>query len=273
MSQLICGVTPAQSRMAAQQRCQWDRGYEIKWAVESYVPGLDQDEQERLHTESYEEWMSVCGVLFKRVRMQDRPNIIIRHRKIDGPQGVLAQHYMPCGKPNPETVLPHEIDESESWSTQKSPPRGQISFYHVVRHETGHGLGSPHIEDPEVVAVMNPYYNVALAVLQPGDIQEGLIRYGEAKVAPDEPGTDDAACELTKCLKSLGIVDSRSERAIGIARQRITEECVKLIFGSLFPKSVGVRIPPAVVEAVQDLSNPVNAALVREFIEHPEAYQ
>lgn len=81
----------------------------------------------------------------------------------DGPGNVLAHCFYPSDK-NPEPIAGDmHFDEDEDWNIGSN-----VDIFSVALHESGHGLGLNHSDDP--TAVMYPYYSGAVADLRPDDI-------------------------------------------------------------------------------------------------------
>lgn len=177
----FCGTPDHETALAANNRCQFPKGYVVKWCVNRYIPGFDEDDQEEDLQWSYDTWSDVCGIRYQRVpRSQQRlANIIIDYVTIDGPQGVLARHYLPCGNVTPNTKLAFELDKDERYVFGPPPwPQGSIPFRLVSLHESGHGNGVGHEETPGIVAVMDPRLNIDLDYPQQWDIDQHEVRYG-----------------------------------------------------------------------------------------------
>jgi len=81
----------------------------------------------------------------------------------DGPGGVLAHTFFPS-PPNPETIAGDmHFDEDETWRIG-----ADMELFSVALHESGHGLGLGHSEDPN--AVMYAYYSGPVTGLHQDDI-------------------------------------------------------------------------------------------------------
>ena len=81
----------------------------------------------------------------------------------DGTGSVLAHCFYPDDT-NPETIAGDlHFDEDELWKIGND-----IDVYSVALHESGHGLGLNHSDDPN--AVMYPYYGGAVSDLREDDI-------------------------------------------------------------------------------------------------------
>ncbi|NDJ63234.1 MAG: matrixin family metalloprotease [Chloroflexi bacterium] len=99
-------------------------------------------------------------------------HIRIGGHTFDGPTGVLAHAYFP--PPNGLSIAGDmHFDIAENW--QCSAGSGQINFGLVTLHEIGHSIGINH--EPNILAVMNAFYNPNLNALEEDDVSAAQAIY------------------------------------------------------------------------------------------------
>lgn len=98
-------------------------------------------------------------------------NIESYSARIDGPNGTLAEAYLPNFGQNPNTSLKQTFDTSEAETLN------QHAYNLVIAHETLHSLGLSH-DTTNAVSLMDPFLNRALTGLMPPEIKELVDRYG-----------------------------------------------------------------------------------------------
>jgi hypothetical protein len=121
---------------------------------------------------SLDKWASRCG--FRHAYQSNPRTAHIRAywKRLDGPNGVLAQSGLPCGN---HGQIVQEYDDGEArWVIADNPPQNSIDFGRVSLHELGHAIGIGHIAQGNIMQAM---YSVNLKDLQNGDITEALARY------------------------------------------------------------------------------------------------
>ena len=188
---LFCGVP--ENFAIGNRRYQWPKGSHLKWSIGFSRLGVLSDmDCKDLITESLREISSCCNVTHE-FTTGNNSNLNIVTARMDGPSGVLAD----CGIPtnvSPKTTLRMRFDSSERYGNYENPPNGSIDFYRVFLHEALHWHGLGH--KPANVggsALIAPMYSTRIRNLQKLDIQELVLRYGEATgIKPPSPtGSSD----------------------------------------------------------------------------------
>ncbi len=124
-------------------------------------------------------WAEVCGIRPAWTDNSKTANIVMYAKRIDGPQGVLAQMQLPCGA-NAASQMEGQFD-LERLVIDAAPPAGQLDLARIMCHELGHALGSDHIGAGNLLA---PTYDPRIRKPQPGDVAEMVKRYGPPSAAP-----------------------------------------------------------------------------------------
>lgn len=178
MAPRICGLPDVLPQtMDAERLCKWPDG-KIPYFVAAAFPGLTIDESYREFAAGVKPWADVANLQFIPVDSVAEARIVARIRRLDGPNGVLAQSELPCGG---ITQAKQDYDSSEAWNRS-------VMARLVVMHEVGHALGIGHIGSGNVMA---PTYNGTLSAPQAGDIAEIVKRYGRSTPTPGPTPADD----------------------------------------------------------------------------------
>lgn len=152
--------------------CKWPDG-NIPYFVKDAFAGISLEKTWEAFDWALGEWAKAGKLKPARATSAASARIVAGIAKIDGPNGVLAQSYLPCGNTR---QTPQEYDTAEAWSNE-------WFCRIVVLHELGHALGIPHA--PGKGSIMSPYYDPALKSLQAWDVAEIVKRYGAATPTPD----------------------------------------------------------------------------------------
>ncbi len=160
----------------------------LKWArrvfrcfVESYVPGIEQAEQDRIFRVGANEWARVAEVKFLWVDTPDDADFVLsassrRSEDFGRRHGVLAWAEMPAGD-EWDATLRIKFDEAEIWRSDRRLPG--ILLRNVWTHELGHALGLGH--STVASALMAPYYSADVGdPVDPDDRSRLVALYGEA---------------------------------------------------------------------------------------------
>jgi hypothetical protein len=212
MPQIFCNVPQHEMGGMGAGVCQWPIGMTVKYSVLDPLPGFDKDSFFDLMKEAITPWDEVSGVVTQATKNPAEANILIGVRRIDGPQGVLAEAELPCGNVNERTQLRVWGDSSDQWIVAENPPSGRVDVIRVYRHEFGHSFGIGHNQDGVKNALMDPYVS-DIRTLQEWDIAQQVLRYGEDILPPPVGGDGaDLVDLLLICLRKLS-TDEKVEYA------------------------------------------------------------
>jgi Matrixin len=172
-----------------EQVCQWPVK-QITWYQTVKLSQIDSDTTAQTYRAVWQAWADVCGI---EPEEQEVASANCQAFNGDGPANgfdlqdtILALTELPCGA-TPDTCLHQVVNDHEQWTPE--------FLRLVLLHEIGHFLGLGHSTDPE--DIMYPYYNPALRGLSPGDIAQGVARYGppvkDLPTASQPSGPDSGA--------------------------------------------------------------------------------
>ena len=138
-------------------------------------------------------WQAVANIHFVQVNDDgsafDAPGAVgdirIAAHAFDGLSGTLAHAYFPPPNGNSAAGDLH-FDSAERWTCSTS---NGTDIGIVALHEIGHSLGLNH-ETTSTIAVMDPYYNPNLTVLQSDDINGIRAIYAPAAITASQPAND-----------------------------------------------------------------------------------
>lgn len=151
--------------------CKWPDG-EIGYYVQDAFPGLSLDQTWAAFDWALALWAKAAKLKVGRTSSAQIARIVARVKRLDGPNGVLAQSQLPCGQIRQAL---QDYDSSEGWDRT-------IQAKLVIAHEVGHALGLEHA--PGKGSLMSPYYDPSIGSLQKWDIDEIVKRYGAAAPQP-----------------------------------------------------------------------------------------
>ncbi len=194
MKRRFCNCPDDPQAVSASLR-RWDSN-RVTWCGDVRVGNHDFPAAQRF---TRDETAAACAMqLVIRGTGAGRCNIQADEGDIDGPGGILAQAFLP-GFPSSTATdsLGQEYDTADAGLSANA-------FQIVVLHETGHSLGLSHDEDPNQVAVMDPFLNESLTGWLPPDVAELQARYGAP--GADGPGDDPGDDPLERmCPELFGI--------------------------------------------------------------------
>ena len=162
----------------------------LKWSILQEIPGFDADQHDETK-KVFDSISEVCGLQFVYTKDVDQAHIFFtakrgRRNQLDGPGGTLAYAYLPPRRNFKGKGLACVFDIDENWNSQ-------IKFQNVCCHEVGHNLGLSHSSPNDGQRdLMDPTYDPAIAVMQPGDIERLRRLYGPPVARPEpkpEPPT------------------------------------------------------------------------------------
>ena len=266
MSELIkvCGVP---DHLGVGQVCKWPDG-KVGVSLHGRLPAISDDEFLGCIRWACTQVNAVCGAFLFVAEVPGRVRVFVK--RLDGPNGVLAQSELPCG---PVTVCRQDYDDSERWSSAGPPwAPGMVPLRLTFLHELLHALGVSHAP-AGMTAVMAPILNTALTTLQPWDKEQLVLRYGPKRATPPpDPRPDpvpDPNPEVPKMgwlemlAKVIALLGDPNIRAIIaalvelLARGRnVTDDDVKKLAFELRVVATNLEsedTQAAVVEAVRSL--------------------
>jgi hypothetical protein len=195
----FCGLDDNVLAQTAGQ-CRWP-DKRVTWFVRDTVPGLSLEECRADARWVMGQLAASCGLIVSEAPDAASARVLYVTRRLDGPQGVLAQAQLPCGPIQQSRV---EFDSGEQWG--KLGDARRVIYRLVNLHETCHAVGVGHLNKPPT-AVMNPTYNASLQVLQTADVAELVERYGPPAPPPapnGNPGVALPAEVLADALRKAG---------------------------------------------------------------------
>lgn len=184
---LFCGVTDEAFAING-RTYQWPRGMKVSWGIGfSRLGTLSDLDCKGAREQAFAEICGYCGLDAAYNPNSKTANFIAMSTRLDGPNGILAQHRIPVGNVTQETVLPGEFDDGENWSIGANVGAA-IDYYRVDLHELLHGCGLGHAPvDKNNPALIEPTYSRSIRNLQPRDIAELQRRYGKRETPVPTP--------------------------------------------------------------------------------------
>lgn len=147
----------------------WNKN-NLTWKFINYTSGLPQQEISNSINKGFALWTAHIPLTIREVFADEKADITITFKRLDGTGQVLAQAYFP-------PVGTMEFDESELWAYALPIGRGQVDLTTVFAHEAGHVLGLEHSNVQG--AQMAPVYAGPMRFLAPDDIQRIQAIYGK----------------------------------------------------------------------------------------------
>jgi hypothetical protein len=191
----FCAVPKEALRRAAEVDCQWPRGYEPTWKIESVPNGFTTETFKLACEMAWSIWEDAYNVKTHFVET-GFANWPIRSIRIDGPGGVLARQFLPCGNVGSNSVLRMEVDVSESYVNATNPSDRMIDLVETIGHEAGHFWGLGHVESPPR-DIMNPFIQrPSMRAPGPWSGPEMSKRYGAVDEEPLPPTALPAPSDL-----------------------------------------------------------------------------
>lgn len=161
----------------------------LKYFIESFVPGLSKDEQRLLTKQAANDSSAVCGLSFEEVFNENQAHIVLttgRSNGLGSSGGTLAYAYLPNSNSH-TSQLTAVFDLADLWI--KDTTKRGILYKNVAAHEvfSGHSVGLTHSKVSS--ALMAPFYSPSVDKPQQNDdIIRLQVRYGKPKiVAPTNP--------------------------------------------------------------------------------------
>jgi len=176
-----CGVPESFFRRGSAMR-RWGKRH-LLWMIVDYIPTIEKVVQTSIYASAFREWSNVCGLTFEQTTQDVLADFLILTKPIDGAGGTLAQHELPYGN---DVQLRGWFDVGDKWTVSGPISQAAIDLKAVATHEFGHGIGLGHLKTPG--SLMNPIYDPAIRSPQDADIEEAVLRYGDAiEPRPDPP--------------------------------------------------------------------------------------
>lgn len=204
---LFCGVSEQQFAINGRTHA-WPKGIKLTWSLADAgmrLGELSAADIKQCYAEAFAEVMAVCDVHAEYSPNAKTANFLATAARLDGRQGVLADHQIPFGRA--DQTLVGRYDVAERWVIAENPRAGEIDLKRVVTHELLHGWGLGHAAvDRRSPALIEPSYSLSVRDLQERDIAELVRRYGPSKrdrpptappSIPTPTGTLQAKVEVT----------------------------------------------------------------------------
>lgn len=195
---LVCGVSENLLEEAARRQAQWVNKRRLKWFVGGRLTGLTLEVLTAAYREAFANWQAVCGLVFEQTDVSAAADFVVLTRKIDGKNGILAEHQLPPGN---DMQLKGWFDLGETWDGTLPLAAGAIDLVAVATHEFGHGIGISHTN--VAGSLLEPFYSPRIRTPQAWDISQAVARYGPPV---EEPAADpfpealpaewDAICQM-----------------------------------------------------------------------------
>ncbi len=177
--QFFCGVvTIAPFRGGV---CRWP-GKPVTWHAQGAIGNISAADFKASHAEAMGWINDVCGVGLEYSSNPKTANILVYAKRLDGPNGVLAQMQVPCGVTMQSQM--HGQFDLERLVISENPPDGYLDLVRINCHEDIHGVGVDHGPAGNLLA---PTYDRRIRKPQAWDIAELQKRYGPPVSQPSPP--------------------------------------------------------------------------------------
>jgi len=168
MCQRRCRCPDHPYQQVQQQVMRWSKP-NLTWKFVNYTLDIPQHQISDSFEKGFGVWSSCTPLNFQEVMVDEKADIEITFKNIDGQSNVLAQAWFP-------PVGRMEFDESEAWSWKLPIGRGAVDLTTVVAHEAGHLIGLEHSNVQG--AQMAPVYAGPKRFLENDDIRRAQQLYG-----------------------------------------------------------------------------------------------
>lgn len=164
----FCRVPEQALAMAAENICRWPDN-QVPWTLQALLPGMTEQQMVDLLQPYFSKWKRVKVYYVERA---SQARVLVGARFIDGPNGVLADCYLPCGNVSQVKL---QFDLGDNWTPAKL---GQTAW-----HEFGHGIGISHAPAGSA-NIMAPSLNMNIHECGEWDLIEEKRRYPAAMPPP-----------------------------------------------------------------------------------------
>lgn len=171
----------------------------LTYGFANLLPNITKEDTIRAFQLAWDRWATVCDLRASHVKSAgDAIDLLISFGRIDGPSSTLAYSQLP-GNGTVHQLL-QKYDSAESWVIANNAATIYISLPAVAGHEIGHAIGINHLSPGNLMAAT---HNPAIYEPQPGDITEGIRRYGPPVIVPPtSPPPADGDFQLVKIPKA-----------------------------------------------------------------------
>lgn len=174
----FCGVSERMLSVLPRRRSPGDSSYRwnknpLTYCIASRLPGVSVDILDEAVAYGFAQWSAITPLEFQQVA-STQADFLVLTRRIDGQNGVLAEHQLPPGN---DMQLRGWIDMGEQWTL--------AMLKGVWTHELGHGIGISHTDVPN--SLMNAFWNPAIDTPQAWDISAAQGIYGPRRSPVPEP--------------------------------------------------------------------------------------
>lgn len=199
---IFCNVPMnASQRNAAGQYQGWAPGHVLTYGISQAPPGLSMPDFRDVVKANFATWQRHCGL---RAEYRSNPrtaNIHIYTRRIDGPEGILAQAELPQYRQAAGQLGRWFDTQERKWVIKANPGPGEMDILRVDLHEGGHNLGLGHApQDGSPADLMDPRVSHIREPQADWDIPQIRFRY------PGQPTPDPVDPTKPKLGGCLGLL-------------------------------------------------------------------